>query len=241
MNPKVSCYCSTFARPHLLEESIQSFLNQTYENKEMIIVNDCKEQTLIFDHPQIKIINLQERINPIGKKFNFAANSCSGDIINPWDDDDIFMPWKIETALKYFKNGIFHSNQGFFEESIEEITFFKSYLQCNLFVEKKIFNEVGGYPEEDRSGLDANLLNKLEGKLGNIKTNINKNEIFYLYRWNTVDSLHISDLPPESKNNLEKIYEEKIKNDKNFKTGEIKLNPNWKYDYLKKVKNFTGG
>lgn len=241
MNPKVSCYCSTFARPHLLEESIQSFLNQTYENKEMIIVNDCKEQTLIFDHPQIKIINLQERINPIGKKFNFAANSCSGDIINPWDDDDIFMPWKIETALKYFKNGIFHSNQGFFEESIEEITFFKSYLQCNLFVEKKIFNEVGGYPEEDRSGLDANLLNKLEGKLGNIKTNINKNEIFYLYRWNTVDSLHISDLPPESKNNLEKIYDEKIKNDKNFKTGEIKLNPHWKYDYVKKVKNFTGG
>lgn len=240
MSPKVSCYCSTFARPHLLEESIQSFLNQTYENKELIIVNDCKEQTLIFDHPQIKIINLQERINPIGKKFNFAANSCSGDIINPWDDDDIFMPWKIETALKYFKNGIFHSNQGFFEESIEEITFFYSYLQCNLFVEKKIFNEVNGYPEEDRSGLDANLLKKLESKLGNIKTNMNKNEIFYLYRWDTVDSLHISDLPPESKNNLEKIYQDKIKNDNNFKRGEIKLNPHWKYDYVKKVKNFIG-
>ena len=236
MQPKVSCYCSTFGRPHLLEESIQSFLNQTYKNKELIIVNDCKEQNLIFDHPEVKIINLKERINPIGKKFNFSAFSCSGEIINPWDDDDIFMPWKIETGMKYLKNGAFHSGQGFLETQLGQIKYFNSYFQCNLFLEKKIFKEINGYLEEDRRGLDVNLLERLHKKLGEIKIKIKKEEIFYLYRYNTVNCLHVSSLKDEK--NLDKIYQEKIINDPNFLKGDIVLKPHWKNDYIKLVKEY---
>ena len=40
-NPKVSCYCATYGRVSLLEESVHSFLIQDYDGeKELIILND---------------------------------------------------------------------------------------------------------------------------------------------------------------------------------------------------------
>ncbi len=50
--PAVSCFCLTYGRPRVLEEAIQSFLQQDYAGaKEMIVLNDYADQTLAFDHP----------------------------------------------------------------------------------------------------------------------------------------------------------------------------------------------
>ena len=59
--PSISAKCITYGRTHFLEESIYSFLIQNYAGpKEMIIINDYPLQTLVFDHPEVKIINVQE-------------------------------------------------------------------------------------------------------------------------------------------------------------------------------------
>ena len=70
--PGISCYCSTFGRPvNLVENSIQCFLDQDYDGpKELVILNDLNVQELVFDHPEVKIVNSKERIKPLGKKFN---------------------------------------------------------------------------------------------------------------------------------------------------------------------------
>ena len=94
--PFVSCYCPTYGRPRLLEEAIESFLRQDYTGaKELVVLNDHVEQQLIFDHPEVRIINSGERIVPVARKFNECVDLCNGEVLFPWDDDDIYLPWKI--------------------------------------------------------------------------------------------------------------------------------------------------
>ena len=66
-NPKVSCYCPTYGRTSSLEEAIYRFLNQDYDGeKELIILNDLQDQTLFFDHPEVKIIN-SKKVHQLGR------------------------------------------------------------------------------------------------------------------------------------------------------------------------------
>ena len=68
----LSCKCITYGRVKMLEEAIQSFLQQDYpaDKCELVIVNDYPLQILEYNHPQIKIFNLH-------KTFQFSR-----DIIN---------------------------------------------------------------------------------------------------------------------------------------------------------------
>src|SRR6187399_181800 len=101
---KVSWKCITYGRTHLIVEMLQSFLLQEdADDSEMIIVNDYPLQKLIFDHPRVKIYNLDETFTLIGEKENFAINRCSGEIIVVADDDDIALPWHTKNIRKYFK------------------------------------------------------------------------------------------------------------------------------------------
>lgn len=232
-NPKISCYCCTYGRPHLLEEAIYSFLMQTYQNKELIIVNDHKEQTLIFEHPQVKIFNVKERIIPLGKKYNFAASNCKGNILMPWDDDDIYLPWRMEVSLKYIKNGIFHTHQAFWEPKFKEIKISQNLFQCNFAIRKRLFNAVNGYPETESSILDWELYSKLKNLNGKpISQKIPEADLFYVYRWGSTDSWHHSAIQNKTPEQVRKTIDENL-NKKEMQKGEIKLKPHWKYDYTK--------
>ena len=74
--PSISCKCITYGRVATLEESIYSFLKQDYpaDKCELIIVNDYPLQTLIFEHPQIKIVNLDKTFDTIGEKETMLQN-----------------------------------------------------------------------------------------------------------------------------------------------------------------------
>jgi glycosyltransferase involved in cell wall biosynthesis len=231
-NVKISCYCCTYGRPRVLEEAVYSFLNQNYSNKELIILNDCKEQKLIFEHPQVKIFNFNERITPLGTKFNVAVNFCSGEIIMPWEDDDIYLPWRMEVTMKNMENGIFHTNSAFYEKNYKELEISKNLFHCNLAIEKNKFLNVGGYPDKNYGAVDNDLFNKLTEKNNCFSKEIPIEDLFYIYRWGTTGSYHGSGIAPYEEKNIEEITENAVKS-KDFETGEIKLNPRWKYDYAK--------
>ena len=87
---KYSCKMITHGRVHLLQEALHSFLIQeNSEDTELVIVNDYPYQSLIFDHPRVKIFNFDSIFKTIGDKENFAIEQCSGEVIVVWDDDDI--------------------------------------------------------------------------------------------------------------------------------------------------------
>ncbi|NBQ16719.1 glycosyltransferase family 2 protein [bacterium] len=232
-NPKISCYCPTYGRTSALEEAIYSFLKQDYDGeKELVILNDLEDQTLFFDHPEIKIINSKQRIMPLGKKLNECISHCSGEYIFVWDDDDIFFPWKISFTIKNLNNdGIFHTNQGFYEEEIKKLSLSSNLFHSNLCMHKNCWEKTQYYVEIDTSELDLYLFQKIKNIYNYNSKKINDEDIFYVYRWKTIQSYHCSFYKNNTSLETQKIVKQKILN-KLEPVGNIILKPHWKYDYL---------
>jgi len=92
VTPDVTVVCPTFARPALLAELAQSFLQQDYAGKKsLIVLNDCPAQTLTCDTPGVRVINTG-LFPRIADKYNALIAQVSTPLMCVWDDDDIFMP-----------------------------------------------------------------------------------------------------------------------------------------------------
>jgi len=79
----------TANREKYIPLAVTYFLNQNYQNKELIIIDDGKVSVakLIPDHPDI-LYYYTNPIGSIGLKRNFACLKANGSIIVHWDDDD---------------------------------------------------------------------------------------------------------------------------------------------------------
>ena len=75
----VSCLMPTYKRmpkaKAVVEESLQSFIQQDWPEKELIIVNDCPGQTLVYNHPHVRVVNLPYRAHSLGEKLNIVAST----------------------------------------------------------------------------------------------------------------------------------------------------------------------
>ena len=233
--PGISCYCSTYGRPtRLLENSIQCFLEQDYQGpKELVILNDFDRQELIFDHPEVRIINHPTRITPLGKKFNYNISLCKYDILATWEDDDVFLKNRLSYSYENLNNGIFHTHSAFFEVAEKNIVTSQNVFHSTHMFTREVF-ETARYTEvEDSCSLDISLMSKLKQKLGNYTQTTNINDIFYIYVWGGSQSYHGSGHGPTNKNISEtakNIVEDQISKN-NVATGKIYLNPKLRYDF----------
>ena len=88
--PLISWICVTYGRDKLLEELLYMFLNQTYKNKELIIVNDHPQINYVFNSPNVRIFNIKKRFNSLGEKRDYSKTLSNGDFIFFTDDDDVY-------------------------------------------------------------------------------------------------------------------------------------------------------
>ena len=102
----ISVVTLTWKRPELLEEAIQSFLNQNDPKAEMIVVNDDPEveYTIAEEYQKmgIKIINAKAKFDTFMTKFRFALEQSNYDYSYRLDDDDLLD----EDALKVVRSAI---------------------------------------------------------------------------------------------------------------------------------------
>jgi glycosyltransferase involved in cell wall biosynthesis len=245
--PFISCKMITYGRVEFLEESLESFLKQDYpqDKCELIIVNDYPLQKLIFDHPNVKIYNLDETFATIGEKENFATSKCSGEIICQWDDDDLALSNHLQNVAKFFIPGsdLLHWNIGIFM-NMPVIEFNDRPLgNSGIVFSKKIWRELGGHPIEN-AGYDMTFVRSIR----NVSKNIvfaapPKEEASWIYVWGGRD-YHMSgggqdtdDRPNVVIRNAEHIENRRKRGE--IPIGKINLNPNWKYDYYKLLKDFN--
>jgi glycosyltransferase involved in cell wall biosynthesis len=102
--PLASFVCLTYNRHKLLEEVLYMFLNQTYENKELIILNDQENVEYYYDDPRVKIYNLKERFTSLGQKRNYAKNLATGEYLFFTDDDDVYYTKHMEKLITFLEN-----------------------------------------------------------------------------------------------------------------------------------------
>lgn len=110
INPLVSVLIPTCNRRYFLQQSLESAINQTYKNIEIIICDDSRDNDIqSFIKPYMeKYSNIRYYFNagPLGKRgaenFNKCFKLSKGEYINFLNDDDYFYPEKIEKMIKYF-------------------------------------------------------------------------------------------------------------------------------------------
>ena len=98
MKKKVSIITPLFNAERYVSETIKSVLNQSYQNWEMIIVDDCSSdqsvsivEKFLVNDKRIRILKNDINLGPGGSR-NKAINAASGDIIAFLDSDDIWHP-----------------------------------------------------------------------------------------------------------------------------------------------------
>lgn len=107
--PLISCILPTFNRvpdqQYLLEEAIESFLRQDYPRKELIVLSDCAGQVLVCSAPGVRVYNLPKRYDTMTKKLDAGVELSLGDLIAPWIDSDISLPWRLSYSLRQLGSG----------------------------------------------------------------------------------------------------------------------------------------
>jgi glycosyltransferase involved in cell wall biosynthesis len=155
-----------------LSECIESVLDQTYQNFEIIIVDDGSSDNSkeIIE----KYANKDKRIRPIFKKnggqasaFNEGFKHCNGEIICFLDSDDKFLPNKLkkikeiyEKGYEYIVNdykligntsykGPYYPYGGYNMFLVYYLTFFAGSTTSNISISKKLANQIFPIPYED--------------------------------------------------------------------------------------------
>ena len=107
--PLVSVVMSVFNAEEHVSEAIESILNQTFNDLELIIVNDGSEDSTADilekygkNDKRIKIITQENK--GLTKSLNIGINNSSGKYIARQDADDISYPERIEVQVKAFEN-----------------------------------------------------------------------------------------------------------------------------------------
>jgi hypothetical protein len=101
---KISCVCCTYGRFAFMKRSIACWLNQDYDDAELIVFNTA-EESLVLDKSlhdrRIRIIN-QCRDTTDGLPYRSlglirrdAAAHATGEVYVCWDDDDLYLPWHL--------------------------------------------------------------------------------------------------------------------------------------------------
>ena len=164
--PKVSIIIPCFNQASYLVEALESALNQTYSNIEIVCVNDgsTDNSSEIFRKYADKYKNIlffNETINR-GVCFvrNLAVKACTGEYILPLDADDIIEPDYVEKAVNVLEEkpevGIVYCCADFFgvknkrwelAEYQKEKMFFENLIFNSALFRKKDFEKVGGYKE----------------------------------------------------------------------------------------------
>lgn len=108
--PKVSCLTVTANRKHLMQRAIRCFQNQTYENKELVIVDDGEQDLddLLKPLPaeQVNYVKLENKPeNTLGKLRNRSLQEAKGDFLLQWDDDDWYHPERISIQADILMDG----------------------------------------------------------------------------------------------------------------------------------------
>ena len=185
-NPLVSIIIPVYNGAKYLEEAIDSALNQTYHNIEIIVVNDGSNDERKTDRVAIsygdKIKYFNKQNGGCGSALNFGIQHSSGDYISWLSHDDAYYPEKISRQIELLsslenKKTIIYGGY----ELIDEDSRSKGKVQfhidtpinklntllypvmrgmvngCSLLIAKELFYTVGFFREELATTQDYDL------------------------------------------------------------------------------------
>lgn len=124
--PLVSIICLSYNHEDYVVEALNSVINQTYPNIELLIADDCSTdnsveiiQNWLQHHPKVHF-SVNEKNLGNTKTFNQLAKKAKGDYIIDLAADDVLLPNCVEKQVSTFQNSNF-SNLGIVYGNLIEI------------------------------------------------------------------------------------------------------------------------
>jgi len=108
MTPHIDFILAVHNGEHYIAETIESCLNQTYENFGIIIIDDCSKdnspkllENFAAQHDRITVLTNQEN-KGLTKSLNIAISHSKADYVARIDADDINAPNRLEQQIQAF-------------------------------------------------------------------------------------------------------------------------------------------
>jgi len=206
--PLITCVMVTKGRPSLIKKSISCFNQQTYSNKNLLIVSQGDKQT----NEEIKSLLPKNGIffstTPklsLGAMRNLSVELANGEIVCQWDDDDLSHPERLMTQYKELISSDHHV-ASMYTQFLKYFSTNKSLYWCDwsgertlpaqyicntLMFRKKVFGTNICYPEtgpQSNVEEDLNFLGKLLG-VGQVAKVTKGYQFVYVYHGKNVYDL----------------------------------------------------
>jgi len=164
--PLISIILPVYNGQKYLSQSIESCLNQSYKNFELLIINDCStDKTLDISNKYAEIDNRITIINNIENKklpasLNIGHNQAKGDFITWTSDDNILKPNFLDRLLNTIENeeaDLVYSDYDIIysdgklkrkhKAGPTEHLLFDNIIGASFLYKKEIFETLNGYDE----------------------------------------------------------------------------------------------
>lgn len=184
----VSIVITTCNRCKLLPRALNSVINQTYENIEIIIVDDCSSDITeeVIKNYQKQYSHIIYIKNTILLGANVSRNKgilvAKGEFIAGLDDDDEFFPQRIELLLNNYddsfafitSNNLISKENSIYKTVMPDIVKLDNMLSDNILmnqalIKKQRLLDVGLYDERLIACQDYDMWMRLILKYGNVK------------------------------------------------------------------------
>jgi glycosyltransferase involved in cell wall biosynthesis len=179
----ISVVMPVYNNSEFLSKAIQSILNQTFKNFELIILDDGSEEDVEaiisdFNDTRIRFYKNDRNIG-LTKSLNICLDLTKGDFIARHDSDDIVVKTKLEKQFKAFSAGVglvgcwgrnvdtlyTTKKHVWFDKDIrveddfvkKNITTGNYIIGAGVVIRKGVFNKIGYYDEEIVTGQDYNM------------------------------------------------------------------------------------
>ncbi len=180
--PLVSVIIPTYNRAHLVKDAINSALQQTYKNVEVIVIDDGSTDNTkeILAKYGNKINYLYKENGGCSSARNLGVSKARGEYIAFLDSDDLWYPEKIEkqtAVIKMTNYNIVMSDIEFVDKDNNHLSFsnlrevikkdgdimkyllYRPYITCSyMLIKKTVFSKVGIFDETFKTAEDLDML-----------------------------------------------------------------------------------
>jgi len=177
--PKISVIIPTYNQSECLKEAIESVLNQTYKNIEIIVIDDGSTDNTLgvvgsFDN---KIVCIQQKNKGASSARNIGIKKANGEYLAFLDSDDMWIKNKLEKQIDFIKKNpeigllgtgcyqminigkvihkkIFPNKNEILQKDLIK---YNPFIQSSVMVKKDVFNDIDLYDEKFKESEDYDL------------------------------------------------------------------------------------
>jgi hypothetical protein len=229
-DPMITVLCMTWGdHINLTEETVESFLRQSYPHKRMVLVNTHPSPIVFDETPEnVSVVNLAGDFYYLGDKFLHCLKYVNSDYWCHFDDDDIYLPWYLESlaelAREYPQADNWCNNWKLASGANEIKALEGAYTWCTrLYRTRPVSREIGDTVDWDTRLYRDIYQTPAEAQVGNCPA--------YIYRWDS-GSWHYSGSGGDAEANAQ------ARRRADMADNSAVWRPHWDRDYVQDARDY---